>query len=254
MSNKTIKNKQIKKESEEIVDDTDVEETGEDIEETNVVEDNIEKKKKDKIEYECDSIEQANKDLLQTRTEIKNLDKREELIIKALLKIVQKQSKQHKHKHTTGTQKTTGFNKEINVPEKFIAFYNKHEILHDTSFDITKNHKRADITKTIYKYIKLNNLYKKSPKGELLKREIEPDKDLIELLDIKKNEGIGFNNFQKYIARLYGKNIDEPEKITPETDADTEADEESSSSESEEEEDKKKNVKKDVKKDVKKTK
>jgi hypothetical protein len=180
------------------------------------------KKKPKKIDFNCEKIEEALNELMRIDNEIEQACKTRKNEFKALQRLVlklAKLSKKRKHNTSDITKEATGFIKAKAVPLKFKNFYEYHfkddiefKKLYNL-FNINENQPRTDITKIIYHYIRSNELYGKKDDGTTDKRSIIPDKYLIDLLSIKDNEKIGFNNFQSYVSRLY-----ESEKIKYDTD------------------------------------
>jgi hypothetical protein len=148
-------------------------------------------------------------------SEIDHLMKQRKVIFKGYVKLVAKQFKQSKKRraHASDTPKeATGFVKAISVPSKFKTFYEDH-LKNDekfkelfSTFDVTKDAPRTDITKMIWHYIRTNELYGQKEDGTTDKRTIIPDEELKDLLSVGEDENVGFSNFQSFVSRLYGSN------------------------------------------------
>ncbi len=154
-------------------------------------------------------------------TEIEQKSRYRKAVFKTYQKLVTKQLKQTKKRRSRSSvapKEATGFIKAKPVPEKFKEFYKQH--LKDLdkfseqfpNFDASVNQPRTEITKMIYRYIKINGLYKKKEDGTFDHKNIEPDKVLCKLFNITEGEDIGFNNFQTYISRLYETPEEEPKE------------------------------------------
>jgi hypothetical protein len=205
--------------ADEVVSEVDPEDEGIDLHDDDEDE-TATKKRSKKIEYTCESAEQALAELDRIESEIEQLQKQRKAVFKTYKKLILKQlkkSKKSKNKNSDTQKEATGFIKAKFVPEKFKSFYEQH-LKNDesfkkifTNFDITVDQPRTDITKMIYHYIRTNNLYQESEdkEGEFNKRIIKPNKHLTDLLSIKSDESIGFNNFQTYVSRLYTGNEQE---------------------------------------------
>lgn len=209
---------EIDAEVEEVLSEVDPEEDGVELQDDDdEVDDTTAKKKSKKVEYVCENAEQALTELDRIETEIEQLQKQRKAVFKTYKKLILKQlkkSKRSKNKNSDTQKEATGFIKAKFVPEKFKSFY-EHHLKNDESFnkifsnfDINVDQARTDITKMIYHYIRTNNLYQESEdkEGEFNKRIIKPNKYLTDLLSIKPDEAIGFNNFQTYVSRLYTGN------------------------------------------------
>jgi chromatin remodeling complex protein RSC6 len=87
--------------------------------------------------------------------------------------------------------KLSGFNKPEPIPEPL------RELL-----DIeNKMLPRAQVTKSLYKYIKDNEMYNANTK-----REIVPNKEMKEIFGIKKGDTMTFYNFQTWLKKVYDEN------------------------------------------------
>jgi hypothetical protein len=177
-------------------------------------------KKKKKVEFTCESSEEALAELVRVDSEIEAQIKYRKAVFKTYQKLVSKQlkaSKKRSKNSSTTPREANGFIKAKAVPSRFRAFYEAH-LKEDAAFtaafpefNIAVDQPRTDITKIIYHYIKTNELYGKHEDGSLDKRTIVPDEVLTELLNVAEDETIGFNNFQTYISRLYAEAVAEEE-------------------------------------------
>jgi hypothetical protein len=170
-------------------------------------------KKSKKVEFVCESLEDALTELLRVDSELEQQAKYRKAVFKTYQKLIAKQLRQSKNRRTRTSdtpKEATGFVKAIPVPKKFVDFYNEHLVSDAdfkkifTSFNPSNDTPRTEITKMIYHYIRTNNLYVLKEDGTHDKRCISPDEALVELFDVDDGETIGFNNFQSYVTRLYG--------------------------------------------------
>ena len=242
MPKQTIsKNKISKKEAEEVEDEeVEVEDEVEVDDEDEVDEDEVDKveeievknknKYKKKIEYKSESaqesLEQYN-ELTKKITELNNernyMEKYRDVVFKVYVKQTQKESKRSKKRKENNPdvpKMKTGFTKEKGIPDKFKSFYENN--LKDNNqfaalfpnFKIDEDQSQTTITKIIYKYIQMNELYEKNEDGTLRKNAILPDKNLSQLMMIEDGETIGFKNFQRYMKRLYNSNVVEDPNVS----------------------------------------
>lgn len=193
---------------EEAEEDEDEVDEVEDVEEA----DKTTTKKNSKIEYNCDSPEDALNEYLRVDSEIEQLMKYRKAVFKVYQKLNSKQLKQSKKRRNNRSdtpKEATGFIKAKTVPEKFKLFFGKHlktdEVFN--KYDMSVDQPRTDITKMIYQYIRTNKLYEKNEDGTFNKRVIKPDDCLKDLLSIEDGQEIGFNNFQSYVSRLYNTGV-----------------------------------------------
>ena len=214
----------------------------EEVEEAEVEEAEDGDKKKKKYEYVCETVEAGFAEVKRIDSEIKELMKYREAVLKSTEKFAHKQLKQTKKRRQTESsekKEPNGFVKPKAVPEKFKAFHESHlknckgftEAF--PNYDSEANAPRTEITKMIYHYIRTNDLYNKKADGTLDKRSIAPNAALKALFDIKKGDlifdhliteedikeekredpkererigqkaGMTFSNFQTYMNRLY---------------------------------------------------
>lgn len=214
---KVEKTKKIEEPVEEPIDGTPeedqdvVEEAVEEVDGAEVVEGDDGKKTK-KVEFNCETIEEAYTEMNKVDLEIEQKLRYRKAVCKTYQKLVAKQQKQTKKRRShssDGQKEATGFIKAKPVPEKFKEFYEKNLKNMDKfsdlfpNFNASVNQPRTDITKMVYHYIRTNELYKKKDDGTLDRRSVKPDKILCELFNISEGENIGFNNFQTYVSRLY---------------------------------------------------
>jgi hypothetical protein len=234
------KNKISKKVENEEVDDIEVDEDV-DVEEVEEVEEDVEdiedaneadgddieikskSKSKKKIEYKSESAQESLDYYNELTKEINEIDnnrnhkqKLREVVFKTFVKQSQKESKRSKKRkenNPDAPKRKTGFIKAKFVPDKFKSFYesnlrnNEHFSTLFPDFNIEEDQSQTTITKIIYKYIQMNELYEKNEDGSLRKNAILPDKTLSNLLLIEDGETIGFKNFQRYMKRLYNSNV-----------------------------------------------
>jgi chromatin remodeling complex protein RSC6 len=224
-SKRTSKKEPVPEPVDDEVEDVEEAEEAEDVEEVEEAEAEAEddaeeettgkKKNKQKVEFNCESVEEALAELIRVDSELDHQMKYRKAVFKTYQKIVTRQLKQSKKRraHASDTPKeATGFVKAISVPLKFKAFFESH-LKNDeefkkvfTSFDINKDAPRTDITKMIWHYIRTNELYGKKEDGTTDKRTITPDDELRDLLSVGEDETVGFSNFQSFVSRLYSSN------------------------------------------------
>jgi len=180
-------------------------------------------RKSKKVEFNCDTVDEALAELLRIDGEIEQAIKLRKVVFKVYQKLsakLLKQSKKRRNQISEIPKEATGFIKAKPVPEKFQTFYQAHGEFFNTLADF-KNFKadqpqpRTEITKMIYAYIRDKNLYEKKD-GIVNKRVIIPDHDLQALLDVTKDETIGFSNFQTFVSRLYADKETEAESSAEE--------------------------------------
>jgi len=183
-------------------------------------------RKSKKVEFTCETVDEALAELLRIDGEIEQAIKLRKVVFKVYQKLsakLLKQSKRRRNQTSETPKEATGFIKAKPVPEKFQTFYQAHSEFFNTLSDF-KNFKadqpqpRTEITKMIYAYIRDKNLYEKKD-GTINKRVIIPDRDLQTLLDVSKDETIGFSNFQTFVSRLYADKETEAESSAEEAEA-----------------------------------
>lgn len=153
-------------------------------------------------------IENKNKQIKQFCREIDHLT----LSLKKTVKLDIKDASKKRRNNNNGVKKTaSGFQAAQKIPKAFtVAPWN---------FDPEEKKPRTELTRTVYKWIKENNLQDPNDK-----RRIFPDDHINKLFGLKPDDELHFSNFQTYMKKLYD-NIDneevsdfsEPEKSVDDT-------------------------------------
>lgn len=169
--------------------------------------------KKNKKEFNFEDINVTSQKLNDILNGIEVLSKLSTTIVKYQQKIIQKRSFFKKRDNTNSEpRKPSGFTKPMDVPSKFIDFYNKH-ILPSTqeelkakyidNFNINDQHPRTTLTGIIFAYIRAKELYSSVPGEKINKRLIKLDIPLKELFNVQDGDINGFKDFQKHMGSLY---------------------------------------------------
>ena len=120
------------------------------------------------------------------------------LALKKTVKLNIKDASKRRRNNNNGVKKTaSGFQAAQKIPKAFtVAPWN---------FDPEEMKPRTELTRTVYKWIKDNNLQDPNDK-----RRIFPDDHITKLFGLKPDDELHFSNFQTYMKKLYD-NIDNEE-------------------------------------------
>ena len=134
------------------------------------------------VKQEAESKELVNQ-LKNVQTEVKTLQKNYVKVLKDHNKTL--------HKKKRFDRQPSGFAKPSKISEEMASFL---------SLDPNEEVPRNQVTKLINQYIIKNDL-----RNEKDKRQIEPNKELTKLLDLKGDEELSYFNLQKYMKHHFIK-------------------------------------------------